>query len=106
MAKFLLVFSLVLMSNIGFSSEALDHSEFIPQIRLTYFQNNVDVTVTNFDDYDYLCSGYVYMTLQSGRQESRYYYKQVYARSNDYQNYRTYNYNDRIINAYHNINCY
>lgn len=106
MMKLLAIFALLLQSGLALSEVELEKSDLIPLISLNYFQNNVDVTITNFEDFDYLCSGFIYMTLQSGTQDMRSYHEHVFARSTNFQNFRTFHYNDRIVSAYHTIRCF
>lgn len=104
--KSLIMISALALGSISYSFASDSEEKLRPWPRLTIYPTSVDVNINNFDDFDYTCSGNVYMYYQSGRQEVQYYYNKIYARTSDYRSFRNYNYNDRIVSANHTINCY
>jgi len=77
-----------------------------PWPQMSYTSYGVRISMNNYDNRDYHCSGSVYILLASGKRMNQYYSKTIFARTNEYKIFRNYNYNDRIISASHTISCY
>lgn len=73
--------------------------------RLTVWPTGVDLFINNPTADDYRCSGTIYMNHQSGRMTTEFYFNRVYSRMIEQRHIFNRFFNDRIINAYHNIFC-
>ena len=77
-----------------------------PWPRVSAWGNSVEVSIQNYDDQSYRCSGSVWMRLESGRSRSEYVSILVYPRSSAYKRIYNYNPQDRIRSASHTISCF
>jgi hypothetical protein len=93
----------LLYSSLSFS-QTEDKSMLWP--RLTVWPSGVDLQIQNFTQFDYSCSGTIYMTHQSRRISTEYYFGRVYSRGFELRRFYNRYINDRIISAHHNIYCY
>ena len=74
--------------------------------RLTVWPTGVDLQIQNFTEDDYSCSGSIYITHQSRRLSTEYYFGRVYSRGFEQRRFYNRFLNDRIVSANHSIYCY
>ncbi|MAZ49607.1 MAG: hypothetical protein CME65_13690 [Halobacteriovoraceae bacterium] len=77
-----------------------------PWPRVTNWGNSVEVSIQNYDDKNYRCTGSVWLRLESGRSRSEFVSMVVYARSSAYRRIYNYSPRDRIRSASHSISCF
>ena len=68
--------------------------------------NQVQVSIYNYTQKDINCSGTIYITTQSGKFETRYYYQRIYRGMSDFRTFPNFDYNDPFMHSHHSINCF
>lgn len=75
-----------------------------PLITLSTFPTQVQVRINNYSNFDYTCSGPVYMTLANGSRRTQYYFGRIQANRSDWKVIYPGGL-DRIVYARHAIFC-
>lgn len=78
-----------------FASTTYAASKFSPLPRVSAWSHGVDLTIVNFSELDYRCSGPIYVRYTDGRSDSEYFSGVVYAQSTE----RRFFYNRRASTA-------
>lgn len=99
-----LLFCTLLLA-VSFSAVAVEAEKIILWPRITVWPNGVDLFIHNSTADDYQCNGTIYMNHDSGKITSEFYFNRVYSRMIEQRHFFNRLFNDRIINAYHNIFC-
>lgn len=102
----ILFITITLLSTFTFANTDTEKSPETLWPRITVWPNGVDLKIQNYTQDDYSCSGNIYITHQSGRRGTEYYYGRVYARMYETRYFSNRQYNDPIRNAQHTIRCY
>lgn len=95
--KLLILIAILLMSTAAVASSVYP--------RLTVWPNSAEVQVWNHTDKDVQCSGSISIWTQQNRYRSHFYHRIVRAKSNDYQRFPNFYYNDPYRNGHHSIYC-
>lgn len=97
---------LILALLVTVSASAFAEKESIVFPRVYNYGSSVQVQVWNHTDRSVNCSGFVNITLQSGKRESEYYFDFVSARFTSYRTFYMRDLNDRVSFVNHSIFCH
>jgi hypothetical protein len=99
MKKWFILFVLSI-SSFAFSS---NNSAIFPNVYSTGF--NVQVSIRNHTPKFVRCSGFVYLSYQSGQRDSEYFFDNIPANFNSFRTIYPRRMNDRILSVNHSIFC-
>ena len=102
MTKLLLLLASIFM----FNTLTFADDKMTPWPRVTAWSNGVDLTIDNYSDDDYNCSGPITIRYASGVSDSEYYFGRVYARSTEHRYFYNRRPRERILSAYDSIFCF
>lgn len=98
---FLILFTTLLVNQVSFAEDKMS-----PWPRVIAWSHGVDLTINNFTDDDYSCSGPIYIRYASGARDTEYYYGRIYARQTEYRMFYSRRSQDRITSAFDSIFCH
>lgn len=97
---------LIIVSAFMFTSVSMAEDKMTPWPRITAWSFGVDLTITNYSDDDFSCSGPIFIRYSDGTSDSEYYFGNVYARATERRYFYSRRSRARIVSAYDSIFCH